>query len=140
MGNIFIFSDADVQFFADPVERLLLELGDADIACQDDINQLCSGFFICRANDRTLAMFNSMRHNYDLEDQATLNAHISMVKSVRLSHAFFNVAHSIGTVWNGQDFDIPEDILVHHANWVVGVENKVKLLDLVRSKYDLLRG
>lgn len=139
MGNIFIFSDADVQLFGDPTEQLLLELGHNDIACQDDINQFCSGFFVCRANDKTLAMFDAMLSNYILEDQATLNRHLGMVNAIKLSHVFFNVAHSIQTVWDGQDFEIPNDILVHHANWTVGVENKIKLMDLVKAKYDLFR-
>ena len=139
MGNIFIFSDADVQFLGDPVWPLLSELGSRDIACQDDINQFCSGFFVCRANEATLDMFNAMIDNYRVEDQFMLNECIHMVQAKKLSHRFYNVAHSIHSVWNGQSFDIPEDILVHHANWVVGVENKCKLMDLVRTKYDILR-
>ena len=38
-------------------------------------------------------------------------------------------------VWDGQDFNIPADIIMHHANWIVGVQNKIKLLNLVKDKY-----
>lgn len=139
MGNTFLFTDADVQFFSDPIEPLLIELGDFDIACQDDIHQFCSGLFVCRANDATLALFHAILEGYENEDQFTLNKYLHLVNHKKLSHRFFNVAHSIGGPWSGSDFNIPEDIIAHHANWTVGVENKIKLLDLVRVKYDLLR-
>jgi len=140
MGNIFIVSDVDVQFFSDPVDQLLYELRDFDIAGQDDIHAMCSGFFVCRANESTLKMFTSMADNYRLEDQTSLNDNLHMVKHKRLSHRFFNVAHYLNGTWDNRDFDIPKDIIIHHANWTVGVQNKIELLKLVRSKYDLLRG
>lgn len=140
MGNVFIISDVDVQFFSDPIDQLLLELGDFDIAGQDDIHAMCSGFFVCRANESTLKMFTSMVDNYRLEDQTSLNDNLHMVKHKRLSHRFFNVAHYLNGTWDNRYFDIPEDIIIHHANWTVGVQNKIELLKLVRNKYDLLRG
>lgn len=140
MGNTFIISDVDLQFFSDPTGQLLDELGDFDIAGQDDIDAMCSGFFICRGNDSTLKMFTSMVDNYRLEDQTSLNDNLYMVKHKKLSHRFFNVAHYLNGVWNHRSFDIPEDIIIHHANWAIGVQQKDELLKLVRNKYDLLRG
>jgi len=81
-----------------------------------------------------------MVDNYRLEDQTSLNDNLHMVKHKRLSHRFFNVAHYLNGVWNNRDFNIPNDIIIHHANWTIGVQNKIELLKLVRSKYDLLRG
>jgi hypothetical protein len=34
------------------------------------------------------------------------------------------------------DFSLPKGIVMHHANWVKGIENKLKLLTLVREIYD----
>ena len=43
-GGTFFYSDVDVQFFGPIRDRLLLELGEHDIACQRDRDRHCSGF------------------------------------------------------------------------------------------------
>lgn len=134
MGSTFVFSDVDIQFFGKIKDVLVEELGDHDIACQNDTgNVYCSGFFICKANERTLNMFRAMIENYAFEDQATLNNHIHMVKSKFLSEKFFTIGHLLGG-WQGQDFEMPYEILMHHSNWVIGVETKIRLMDKVREE------
>jgi hypothetical protein len=136
-GKLFAFSDVDVQFFGNIKETMIEELGDYDIACQNDTGlYYCSGFFICNANERTLNMFNMMKKNYNKEDQTSLNEQIHLVRSKFLSRRFFTVAHSTNSVWTGQDFYVPSDILMHHANWTAGIDNKIRLLDLVRKKVE----
>jgi hypothetical protein len=135
-GELFAFSDVDIQFFGNIKETMIEELGNYDIACQNDTGQFyCSGFFICRGNESTLNMFSEMKKNYEAEDQTTLNRHIHMVKSKFLSNKFFTIGHLLG-LWTGQDFNIPYPILVHHSNWTSGIENKIKLLDIVRKKIE----
>ena len=136
MGGFFVFFDPDIQFFGNVKDIMLEELGECDIACQDDLDTFSSGQFICRCNDNTLYMFNRMLENYRLEDQTTLNDHLYMCKHKFLSRRFFTYAHFFPGVWQGKDFDIPDDIITHHANWVVGVENKMNILDIVRRKYN----
>ena len=137
MGSHFIYSDVDIQFFGDIKDVLIGEIGDFDIACQNDTGPYyCSGFFICNANNRTLNMFNMMKKNYNKEDQTSLNEQIHLVRSKFLSRRFFTIAHSTNSVWNGQDFYLPNDILMHHANWTAGIDNKIRLLDLVRKKME----
>jgi len=135
MGELFVFSDVDIQFFGKIKQTLIDELGDFDIACQNDTgNYYCSGFFICRANEKTLHMFSEMLKNYHLEDQTTLNKHIHLVKSKFLSNKFFTIGHLLNTVWSGQEFNLTNNILMHHSNWVSGIDNKIKLMDIVRDK------
>lgn len=134
LGNHFIYSDVDVQFFGDIKETLLQEIGDYDIACQNDTGSYyCSGFFICKANEKTLHLFQEMRRNYVKEDQTTLNNNIHLVKSKFLSHRFYTVGHSLGVAWTGQNFSVPNDLLVHHANYTVGVSNKISLMKIVQE-------
>lgn len=140
-NDIFVFSDVDVQFFNNTIVDILLEeLSDYDLACQYDTGYLpyCSGFFVCRVNSRTKDLFYKINKLYIEEDQTSLNYYIKTCNAKFLSSRFYTVAQSIGTVWIGQDFDIPNNILMHHANWVVGIKNKVSLLKLVREKYELL--
>lgn len=139
MNGIFVFSDVDIQFFG-PIEKALLEeLGEADIAIQNDYNGgLCSGFFICRGNERTLRMFENMKNNHDsyLEDQHALNMNLHFCKVNILSQRFWTFG-SFGGQWKGQNFQIPDNLLMHHANWTEGIQNKINLLNIVRQKYIL---
>ena len=133
-GETFIFSDVDIQFFGKIKDVMIDELGDLDIACQDDITTYSSGFFICRCNDRTLKMFQNMKEFYNKEDQTSLNDQIHICNHKFLSRRFFTFGHVVPRPWNGEDFHIPDDILIHHANWVVGIEDKIRILDLVKDK------
>ena len=39
-----------------------------------------------------------------------------------------------GKMWNpGDDLDIPKDIVMHHANWTIGIENKIAQLEYVKD-------
>jgi len=111
MGKVFVFSDVDVQFFG-PIKQVLLdELGDFDIACQDDfVGQYCAGFFICRANAATLALFRKMAELCTYSDQVVMNEHISLCKAKFLSSRFYTVAHSLGGLWTGQAIDVPANV------------------------------
>ena len=64
------------------------------------------------------------------------NYNITVKKHKFLSKRFFTFGHIVPRPWNGEDFDIRNDILVHHANWVAGIDNKIKILDLVREKFN----
>ncbi len=138
--KIFIHSDSDVYFFGDIEEKILEELGDFDIAFQDDGHVgLCMGFFICKPNKKILQLFRSVKSvlsEFQGHDQNALNSIIasSGVKYKKLSHLFYNYGQKHGTTWNGEDFDVDPDILILHANWVIGVENKLKLISLVKNK------
>lgn len=146
-GGYFIFSDCDIQFFGNIKNELILELADNDIACQHDTSgYFCSGFFICRANENTKNMFQAIKDNYGVYakspvgDQAGLNDKIHMVKNKLLSNRFWTVGMALHNRWTNQDFSIDKSILMHHANWTVGVDSKYELLKKVREKYKALNG
>ena len=43
-----------------------------------------------------------------------------------------------GREWDGDEsFDVPDDIVLHHANYTRGIDNKFKLLDLVKQQTGL---
>ncbi|MGI9460209.1 MAG: putative nucleotide-diphospho-sugar transferase [Pirellulales bacterium] len=133
MGGSFFYCDVDVQFFGNVVDQLVREVSDFDIACQDDVTAYCSGVFICKANQATLAMFKEMKRNYNKEDQATLNEHLQMCRHKKLSEVFFTVGHIAPRPWQGETFRVPKNMLLHHANFVIGVENKKKIMDYTRE-------
>jgi hypothetical protein len=49
---------------------------------------------------------------------------------------YYTIAYNTGNVvWNGEEYnDIPKSILMHHANWTVGVKNKIKLLEYIKRE------
>ncbi|MDD3896569.1 MAG: putative nucleotide-diphospho-sugar transferase [Candidatus Peribacteraceae bacterium] len=41
--------------------------------------------------------------------------------------------YSPGKFWHpGEQLDIPQDIVLHHANWTIGIQNKIAQLEYVR--------
>jgi hypothetical protein len=43
-----------------------------------------------------------------------------------------------GREWNGEEpFEVPDDIVIHHANYTRGIDRKFQLLDMVKEKTGL---
>jgi hypothetical protein len=142
----FIWDDCDVQFFGPIVDVLTAELGEYELACQNDSGgMLCAGFFICKSTENTKRMFHTIFEEMtadtsEVDDQQRLNRHAHACRCTFLSQRFWTVGLQLNGVgrpltrWQGQDVAVPKGILMHHANWTVGVDNKIKLLELVRDK------
>jgi hypothetical protein len=135
----FVWSDCDVQFFK-PVKALLLDaVAEVDLAAQrDGEDALCAGFFICHANDTTKVLFDLIAETLPqfghMYDQEALNRYRNRFEWCFLPDTFYTVYQSVGGPWEGGPFSVPEDIVMHHANWTVGVKRKVKLLSQVRAQ------
>jgi len=136
-GSFFIFSDVDIQFFGNfsDVIRQLIENHDFLIQRDNPKGTLCSGFFVCRANEKTKKLFSDvltyMKNNKDFSDQRTLNRHLSRNKKSNKYDIvwdylpiknFFGGGTFTGFYWkDGTALYIPKQPLMHHANWVQGI-------------------
>jgi len=129
----FVFADVDIIFFAPLKKALLEELGNYDIALQNDGNCLCAGFFICKVNNETKKFFENVIKQFEKEDQTTINRLLptSGLKYKALSKKFFSPWRIYNGTFRGIDqIRAPEyPILMIHANWTQGIRNKVLLLD-----------
>lgn len=137
LNKHFFYCDVDVQFFDSSLQdQLLIELGNHDIACQNDIFCYNTGVFICLSSYKMLNLFRMILKNftYTCDDQQQFNKYIHLCNCKLLSKRFFTTGYQCG-VWNYQDFNVPKDIILHHANWVVGIDNKIRVLDIVRDKF-----
>jgi hypothetical protein len=140
-----VFADCDVQFFGD----LEFDLSSHDILFQHDYyeNNYCAGFFICKQNKKVLDFFNlvydvfNSNMNGKIDDQAIVNNLLNN-KSLNLDLAFGTLPHdkywtiafsTSGVVWDGQDVNCPDTIIVHHANFTIGTDNKIKLMNEVKK-------
>ena len=140
-GDIIVFADADLQFFGPLKKTLIEELGNLDMVCQQDdmwsvSRKLCGGLMVCRCNTHTLKLFTQIEKNFRIDDQVTLNDQKNICKHKALPmEQFFTVGHVLGRQWWKEvNFSIPQSILVHHASWTLGIENKMKLLEIVKKR------
>jgi len=144
-GDAFVHSDVDIQYFRPIKKELLSIIGDYDFMAQQDSpdGQLCCGFFICRANEKTLRLWQAVKQfiidHPDYQDQWALTKLIKEgtfdVKWRFLPADFFSGGTLTGTVWNpGDELPVPERIALHHATWTVGIPNKIEQLEYVKRK------
>ncbi len=155
-GKVFIHSDIDIQFFR-PTQKVILDfMQDQDMVVQRDRpsegknwKALCAGFFACRGNEKTLKLWSEIRRrlsdkkyihdNPITNDQEELNYlliknNIFDVRWKVLSDEFFGGGTRTGKRWNpGDSLPIPAGIFMHHANWTVGLDNKLAQLEYVRA-------
>ena len=132
----FLHCDIDVQFLAPSKDVLMEELGDYDIAFMDDYGTACCGFHICRPSKKLADFFDLCYETDGVNDQDALNKIIrtSDLRWKLLSGLFWNYGHHRRGIWvqyNWDSMDIPSDILVHHANFTYGQDNKIAMASRV---------
>ena len=148
-GEIIIHSDVDVQFFKDIQKNLDQSLFmDHDMVCQSDgggvlcdqgLSAFCYGFMIIKNNFKTRSMFKRILELVKITnstDQFLLNNIYKQfdVSILGYDRSYFSVWMSNNClVWDGEELvNIPDNLILHHANWTLGVDNKIKLFDIVK--------
>ena len=168
-GGVFVFSDMDIQYLRPSKDYLLAAIRNCDIAFQRNKpnGELCTGFFVCRANDATRALWSSILEALEkdpskddqdcaqelLQRRSRLGmlfhfAGLFFLRSIgALSAVAFRAPGSAlrwkllgpdvylpGSMWTpGMPLRIPKAILIHHANWTIGIDNKIAELRYVRE-------
>ncbi len=146
-GKVFLYSDVDVQFLAPAEEVLRKAIEGFDMVIQRDSpkGDACSGFFACVANEKTRALWAAMedlmaKTPKNVDDQGCLNIllkarTVANLKWKFLSESFFGGGTFQHKGWRpGLDLYIPADPIMHHANFTVGIANKVAQLQYVKAK------
>jgi len=138
-NDVLLYCDSDVllledtQWFAD-------QIGDNDFVFQSDKGTACMGFFVVKVNDKTKAVIqesiNAMQDNTK-NYQEVFNI---VARGHNLKTCFFDNKDVwnygvIGDLWTGQDFEIPKGLKAFHANYTIGIPNKVILLNRVINQY-----
>jgi hypothetical protein len=142
----FIFADCDIQFFRPFIDDLKSELQKFDLVCQDDCNSLCAGFFACKSNDKTLNLFENIHKNFKslVNDQVALNYFKHLIDYKLLDkQKYFTIGNFFDNIDGTHNWDnktqitMPFNILLHHANYVKGVNNKIKLMQNIKNQFEL---
>jgi hypothetical protein len=146
----FIFSDVDVRFYGPVGDDLARLLGDADMAFQWDGPRglECSGFMVLRPSAKLLKFWQGVRDlmvECVILDQDSLHRRL-VVDTIKREQDGGDITWDIlpERYWTfgsndkhwtpGQPVNPPADLLMHHANWTVGVENKIALLEAVKAE------
>ena len=144
-GQWFVYADVDIRFYeeTEPTLKELIEGRDLAIQKNSPMGDVCTGFFACRANERTLKAWERTRkrmvQHEEESDQAAFNYVLmneeepSEIKWVYLPRTFMTGALSPGIEAGEPECTllIPEGLVLHHANWTIGIENKIKQLEYV---------
>jgi len=137
--EVLLYCDSDVLLLEDP-QWFADQIGDNDFVFQSDKGTACMGFFVVKVNDKTKAVIqesiNAMQDN-SMNYQEVFNI---VSKRHNLKTAFFDNKDVwnygvIGDLWTGQDFEIPKGLKAFHANYTIGIPNKVVLLNRVIKEY-----
>jgi hypothetical protein len=138
-GDIFFQCDSDVLINA-PTEWFIEQLGDNDIIFQSDSGTPCLGFYVTRISDEVKRIFKDVKEktNEKTNCQIVFNR---IKKNYNLKIALFDTKDvwNYGVlnkgIWRGESFELPENLKAFHANFTIGIENKVKLLNIAIKKY-----
>lgn len=163
-NEIFMFIDPDIQFFGDFYDDIVNIMQNNDVVWQNDIiGGVNTGFFAVRNNKKTRSFFKTIVGNLDnfAQEQILANhllANIEKYPTINIKWTFLperywtygyvvplqskkhpnRIKGGIRGHWteDADDFNLPKDIIMHHANWTSSHEDKFKLLDLVKEKYN----
>jgi hypothetical protein len=147
-GSVLVYSDIDVQFFRSFHNTINNLLTINDIVFQNDYRGAqCTGFFACRRTPQILKLFNDAHKlltddNNKItiyDDQVAIQA--ALARDPKIVHDFLPVEFFTygyyNSHWDGsKEFLIPTATVMHHANWTTGIDNKIRLLQYVRDKYN----
>lgn len=136
-GGMFIFADCDIQFLKPLHEDIFsYDMTNMDILAQSDQGTICAGFMICKVSEKLKDFF---RYIHDVclnfpNDQICIDRNKHKINySLLPCDKYYTVGnYTDGAVWNGKDSipQPPKEVIMHHANFTVGVENKKKLMDM----------
>jgi len=130
----------DVIFIKKTKDFFLNEINNLDMIFQNDENTCNTGVYLCRKNKNVKALLEEVvknKNNFHNEQLALNN----LIKNHNIKYKLLNGkvwnVNSIG--WNPWDnktnIKFPNDIILFHANYIVGVDNKFLALKLAYDKF-----
>lgn len=140
----FIFSDIDIQYYKSPKLFCDQVLSECDIAFQNDYyGHACTGFFYAKNNNKVKNLLNISIENIDKfrDDQEVVN-HLLQNQKIDINYKLlpkeFFTYGMYYSHWDPskKEFKVPQNMVMHHANWVIGIDNKLDLLNAAKENYN----
>ena len=144
-GQLIVFSGCDMRFYAPIADDILNRMAQAELVVLWDAIMMCGDFMAYVVTPRIIELYELMiatDRNYP-NQQFTFNyalQHLKIACSI-LGNDYWTVGMSNkSTVWGlGQEVNPPENMKLHHANYTIGSENKMKLLDKALQNWLLIQ-
>ena len=140
VGQVVVITGCDMRFYAPIANEIFEEIPKADFVSIWDFNQpVCGDFMGFVVSPKIFELYELMvESDKDFPNQQyTLNWAVMTLglKARILPRTYWTIGiGNGGVVWNsGQPVNPPRGIKLHHANFTVGVSNKMELLDRVYS-------
>lgn len=153
-GKPTVYVDSDVALmpgFCEWCEETLARMPNDAVAFADDIVQWCAGVMLFRSTptvNRFWQLLADLSPIWNLPDQDVLHqlrmqceqtgGELPIVPQVLHRSAVCNwatVNHPVvPSPWTGEPFTVPPSCLAWHANWTVGIDNKLAMLERVVLK------
>ena len=142
-GTVLVYCDSDIRFYPGARAALRDAVKPGSIYCSADSPTIACGGFMAFIPSLATSMFFSaipgFMEKYSFEhDQAAMNhelfPHRSMLERLPPTFWTHGLAGGDPAVWDGQDPaalpPLPASrIVMHHANFTLGAQNKMRLLD-----------
>lgn len=152
MGSPFVWCDVDSQWFGPTHDALLQHLNGYDIVFSrdDQAGRFNSGLFVCSGSDRMRTLWEAVKAHcakYSQNDQEALMHKLRGHKKLEgmrwaiLPDSYYCSGIETSRPWRpGVPLSIPQEqaILVHHAAWARGIEDKIAQLQYVRNLQEQL--
>lgn len=149
-GTVVVLCGCDIRFYPGVRDALLSIVKPGKVYCSaDSATVACTDFMAFIPSESTAEFFAAIpRHQSEKKlehDQAAINdegfPHRAMIEL--LPHTFWThgIAPEGKGVWDGSDTATlpplpPSGIVIHHANFTIGPENKMRLLDHYKAAID----
>lgn len=144
-GDVIACSDVDVQFFGLTADWLMNSLPNkADVVFQESQGKgvkqqpVCTGFFVMRCNERMFELWDTVATQLETQqvndDQYGVNQYVGQ-RFGKLNWLLFSsdFIWSPGFYDHVDDLKPPATMLLHHANYVVGIAGKIEQLNHVKQ-------
>ena len=145
-GEIISISDVDIQFFRTFADEVCTLIEGYDILFQNSkpegpeiLTQLCAGFSIVRCGPVAAEFFKEAlrlveeKNDPSFDDQVAFQSMCSGPTKAKVG-LLPNTYWTCGKMWfPDMPLDLPENIALHHAAWIVGNGGKVIQLEKARA-------
>lgn len=138
-NEIVLFSDADVIFTNKSKDYILSEIKGNDIVFQEDRKTCNAGFYACKCNSIIKKLFEEsvkLKTHYHNE-QLALNSIINHydVKYKWFDSKIWNISFLENEWDKSSKIEFPSDMMVFHANYMVGCDIKEKSLQIAQDMF-----
>lgn len=137
IGRHIVVSGCDLRFYRDFMPEIEAALEAAELVGLNDVyGPVCGELLAFVCSERIIALYDwiAAHDRQYSNEQFTLNAGIKAlgIHAAMMPTNFWTVGHQGAQIWSpGNPVVPPQDIALHHANFTIGAENKLALLDAV---------